>query len=211
MLCSAVAFGLVSCANQPQNHVDPGARERLTGGVQRIQHAVSRSDRPAAETALTALIRDVAAAQARGEVDAGSARAILEAADRVSDDVRAMEEPPGPPPIVVRVPVPRPQPPQEPSANPGGERSAVGPPADPPDAQPAPAAGQRPGHDVRPPASGNSGQNGSGQSGRGSSGQGSSGQGQGQGQSDQDGNQPGQGQNEQGQNEQGQDGQGEDD
>ena len=203
MLCSAVAFGLVACANQPQNHVDPGARERLTGGVQRIQGAVSRSDRPAAETALTALIRDVAAAQARGEVDAGSARAMLEAADRVSDDVRAMEEPPGPPPVVVRVPAPQPQPPQEPSANPGGERSAVGPPADPPAAQPVPATGQRPGHDVRPPASGNSGQNGSGQSGQGSSGQDSSGQGQSQ--SDQDGNQPDQGQNEKGKNDQGED------
>lgn len=208
MLCSAVAFGLVACADQPQNHVDPDARERLTGGVQQIRDAVSRSDRPAAETALTALIRDVAAAQARGEVDAGSARAMLEAADRVSDDVHAMDEPPGPPPVVVRVPVPRPQPPQEAVANPGGERSTVGPPADPPAAQPAQQA---------PPAgrsgSGQAGQGSSGQSspGQGSSGQSSSGQGNsgqgssGQSSSGQSGNQAGQGQNEQGQNEQGED------
>ena len=182
MLCSAVAFGLVACGNQPQDSVHPAARERLISGVQQVRVAVSRQDRPAAETALTTLIRDIASAQARGDLDPASARTILRAADRVSEDVRTMEGPPAAPPVVVRVPVrvPEPRPPRGHSGIPGGERAGVSPPAAEP-AQRAAGEGQEHARDVRTPGSGNSGragQNGQSQNDQGESGQGQNDQGQ---------------------------------
>ncbi|EQD84758.1 hypothetical protein A8924_2491 [Saccharopolyspora erythraea NRRL 2338] len=100
---------LAACGSEPKPVVDPQVRQQLIAGVEAVKAAATRHDRPAAEAALADLTRSIAAAQAQGRMDPANAGTVLEAADRVADDVRTMDLPAPPPPVTVTVPTPAPQ------------------------------------------------------------------------------------------------------
>jgi hypothetical protein len=96
---------LAGCGSTSSEYtVDPAVRSNLLGDVSSISAAAQRSDRAESESALARLTRNVAAAQAQGRLDGQTARSILAAADRVSEDVRTFRPPP---PVVITVPQPQ--------------------------------------------------------------------------------------------------------
>lgn len=112
------ALLLTSCG-APQPPISPQARAQLLADVAQVRSAAMRHDRSASDAALLTLTRDIAAAQARGELDPAYARNLLAAAERVSEDVAALPPQQAPPQVITRpapaqrvtVPVPVPPPP----------------------------------------------------------------------------------------------------
>lgn len=107
-----LAVALLTSCGGSRPIIAPEVRTRLAEDVTAVRTAALRHDRAASEAALATLNRDIAAAQARGDLDADYARNILGAADRVAADVATLDypRPPGPVTITVPTPVPFPSP-----------------------------------------------------------------------------------------------------
>lgn len=101
---------LAGCGHGAQSTAitDPHTRQKIVADVDAVRVAAAVRDRFAAEAALAALTRDVAAGQAQGLVETTRAQTILAAADRVAEDVRTI---PLPTPSTVTVTPPPPPPP----------------------------------------------------------------------------------------------------
>jgi outer membrane murein-binding lipoprotein Lpp len=98
---------LAGCGSAPT--VDTQVRDQLLTRVAELKRAAAIQDRPGAESALAALTREVAAAQAQGRLDEVRAQPILEAADRVTEDIRTFSSAP----VDIVVPPPEPLPTSE--------------------------------------------------------------------------------------------------
>ena len=111
-----LAIALLTSCGGSRPIIAPEVRARLADDVTAVRTAALRHDRAASEAALATLNRDIAAAQARGDLDADYARNILGAADRVAADVATLDYPGPPRPVTVTVPTPVPPPPVPPPA-----------------------------------------------------------------------------------------------
>ena len=84
---------LAACAGEePMPGYTPRVAEQLRTGVARVRNAAEDHRQRAARVALHRLTRDVASAQARGELPAAKARRILLAADLVAEDIAALPD-----------------------------------------------------------------------------------------------------------------------
>ncbi|GAB3279591.1 hypothetical protein [Parasphingorhabdus pacifica] len=119
----AVGFALSACSDGSEAVLSGETRSLLVSDVAAVKEAASRQDRPASEEALAALHRDIAAAQARGELDTATARKMLTATDRVAADVRTLRYPAPEPPVTVTVPTPEQAPLESPEQNGEGEKA----------------------------------------------------------------------------------------
>ncbi|MBK0867116.1 hypothetical protein INP57_09880 [Saccharopolyspora sp. HNM0986] len=140
-----LAIALLTSCGGSRPIIAPEVRARLADDVTAVRTAALRHDRAASEAALATLNRDIAAAQARGDLDADYARNILGAADRVAADVATLDYPGPPRPVTVTVPTPVPPPaplppaPLPPPASPSQVTIVQTPPPAPPGELPAPA------------------------------------------------------------------------
>lgn len=105
-LCAALGLLLLtSCGSEPPQ-ITPQVREQLRADIAEVRSAALRHDRIASDAAVLTLTRDIAAAQARGELAPAYAHNLLVAAGRISEDAAEFPAAPPPPAVTITAPAP---------------------------------------------------------------------------------------------------------